>query len=831
MPLSRPRTALVRAAALLSLVACTGGGEGTTGPGAPTLTLSATSAAPATIVSGQLSGRTLPAGTVTATFNALVVRVTRLDDSSFAFAVPVVAPGAYPLVVTHLNGTLTGTLQVTAAPVIANPGAYVTSAIDIGEDALDALELELNAGVDDLAVDSTLRREDIARIRVLIADARSKAAVASPTERAQAAAYLAANAGALGITVSGGAFREKSGIVSTMQAELGAGACVDEDGVELSDAEECSAQLTTFGNNAVKRLLVLAASTAIAYVEGATFVGAVAAVVTAILVYKELARIQDETMRRFIAPVIAKLSIFGDEELREASGALRAAGTSAALVEPEYFVTATTRGFRVRGAYRSLQTTDVSIAGLAPMVGVARVIERITNGIRAAFLQRAIRPLVPATPRNVVTREIPQRYLRLAGVTPGSITGLAAVSDTSWMLRFTRSGITGDVPFTFDVIYAAPGQAVQEQTVSSVLIPTARFIARSLSSGFNGDGMCAEDANGTSYCWGRNQYGRLGDLTTTMRPRPTRLLTGTGLRGLSMGEHHACGLRATGLAECWGVSYAIGNVEARRTSTDRNTAGPVEGGFAYSMIDAGATSTCGLTASGARCWGPSFFAPPAGTTVAPAVGEAVLMPGSSGFSTITVGRSSWACGLTTAGSIRCVGQNNYAQLGDGTRTDRNSLVTLAGGLTWSAVAAGALHACALTTAGRAYCWGANGFGQIGDAFASSGTGSTLTPVPVSGNLVFTQIFAGDTHSCALTAAGKAYCWGTDRNSSLQLSNVPAPVNTPVSFKTLSTGRDLTCGIAVTGGGVFCWGDNSSGAVGIGAATFNEPVRTVVPPLP
>jgi alpha-tubulin suppressor-like RCC1 family protein len=62
-----------------------------------------------------------------------------------------------------------------------------------------------------------------------------------------------------------------------------------------------------------------------------------------------------------------------------------------------------------------------------------------------------------------------------------------------------------------------------------------------------------------------------------------------------------------------------------------------------------------------------------------------------------------------------------------------------------------------------------------------------------------------------------------------LQNVPAPVLTNVLFKSLSAGNLVTCGIARTGGGVYCWGSNNFGEAGIGAASNNVPVSAVVPP--
>jgi hypothetical protein len=141
-----------------------------------------------------------------------------------------------------------------------------------------------------------------------------------------------------------------------------------------------------------------------------------------------------------------------------------------------------------------------------------------------------------------------------------------------------------------------------------------------------------------------------------------------------------------------------------------------------------------------------------------------------------------ACVLTAAGGVKCWGWNAYGQVGDGTTTLRRTPVTVRGlssGV--SAISAGDWHTCALTTAGGALCWGYNQFGQLGD-----GTGThRLTPVPVSG------LSSGVT---AIAASG-----GLDER---------APGEDDL-------GGEHTCALT-TAGSVLCWGDGWFGQLGAGA---------------
>ena len=70
------------------------------------------------------------------------------------------------------------------------------------------------------------------------------------------------------------------------------------------------------------------------------------------------------------------------------------------------------------------------------------------------------------------------------------------------------------------------------------------------------------------------------------------------------------------------------------------------------------------------------------------------------------------------------------------------------------VTVGDFHSCALMTSGTIRCWGDNQYGQLGDGTTNFST----TPVTVTGITTATQIALGggfitDSHSCALLADG------------------------------------------------------------------------------
>jgi alpha-tubulin suppressor-like RCC1 family protein len=88
-----------------------------------------------------------------------------------------------------------------------------------------------------------------------------------------------------------------------------------------------------------------------------------------------------------------------------------------------------------------------------------------------------------------------------------------------------------------------------------------------------------------------------------------------------------------------------------------------------------------------------------------------------------------------------------------------------------------MHTCAVEETGAALCWGSNSMGQLGTE--SGSTPETSVPITVSNLPGANAISAGYTHTCAVTGAGTAHCWGTNTHGQLGNPNAGLEMDAPV----------------------------------------------------
>ena len=209
------------------------------------------------------------------------------------------------------------------------------------------------------------------------------------------------------------------------------------------------------------------------------------------------------------------------------------------------------------------------------------------------------------------------------------------------------------------------------------------------------------------------------------------------------------------------------------------------------------------------------------------------------------------CVITNSDQIKCWGDNRKGQLGgesnsgakvkigdENTETGLNlEDIKLGADRSAKQIAAGAAHTCAILDNDSVKCWGNNQFGQLGQGDdASRGTitgqmGDTLAPINLGTGRTAKQIALGANHSCAILDNGRVKCWGQNLHGQLGIGDT-AGSKTLIGDETEEMGDDLeytklgkiAVGLALGENhscallqdhSVQCWGDNQYGQLGLG----------------
>lgn len=196
-----------------------------------------------------------------------------------------------------------------------------------------------------------------------------------------------------------------------------------------------------------------------------------------------------------------------------------------------------------------------------------------------------------------------------------------------------------------------------------------------------------------------------------------------------------------------------------------------------------------------------------------------------------IGTGGWhTCAILSDASLKCWGNNNYAQLGIGVQYGHSTIpvdvcadVSCTENLrSIAAVSGNERHTCAVTTGGALKCWGSNYYGALGDGTTSDRT----APVDVTGlTSGVARVVTAREHTCALTTGGGVKCWGDEGGGRLGNGQSGCCPNrtTPQDVVGLGSGVTAidtlnahTCALT-SAGGVKCWGSNSNGQLGDGSS--------------
>jgi len=345
------------------------------------------------------------------------------------------------------------------------------------------------------------------------------------------------------------------------------------------------------------------------------------------------------------------------------------------------------------------------------------------------------------------------------------------------------------------------------------------------------DHACALDSGGKAYCWGQNNAGQLGvgdavdhDVPTPVSP-PSGSSAPLSFATISAGQTHNCGIATGGSTYCWG-SNDFGQL-GNGTTSFPSMPTAVLGSNAFLQVFAGGTHTCALDAAQqAYCWGRGAEGQLGnGSNTQSATPVAVTPPyAGAQFALITSG-GNHSCAIARTGDAYCWGQNDMGQLGDGNGgpgVQQSVPVAVSGGHKFKWLSAGLWHTCGITTSDETVCWGGSDFAGLasGSTTACQPERCTRNPTPVQANVKFARVWAGATHTCGLIPSGLAYCWGRGTSGELgsgqsqgaclppssaeTCSYAPVPVFGGSVYQGLAAGQAVTIAVKANGT-AYRWG--------------------------
>ncbi|HYF47077.1 MAG TPA: hypothetical protein VD926_12750 [Acidimicrobiales bacterium] len=203
------------------------------------------------------------------------------------------------------------------------------------------------------------------------------------------------------------------------------------------------------------------------------------------------------------------------------------------------------------------------------------------------------------------------------------------------------------------------------------------------------------------------------------------------------------------------------------------------------------------------------------------------------------------CAVLDNGTVKCWGENDEGQLGQGDTTARGDgpgemgsnlpAVSLGPSRTVAAVCAGGWQTCVVLDDATVRCWGDGDDGALGlGDTANRGDGpeemgTNLPPVQFGSGRTATSVSVGESHVCSRLDDGSVKCWGRNVAAQLGLGDQSSrgdgsgemgdslprvALGTGRTAAAVTVGTTHSCAV-LDDGARKCWGSNLKGELGQG----------------
>jgi alpha-tubulin suppressor-like RCC1 family protein len=324
----------------------------------------------------------------------------------------------------------------------------------------------------------------------------------------------------------------------------------------------------------------------------------------------------------------------------------------------------------------------------------------------------------------------------------------------------------------------------------------------------------ALQADGTIQGWGRNASGQLGDGTTDEQLNPvpvTSLIPTRPVQRVAAGSEHGLAIGPDGEVYAWGDNE-FGQLGDGST-TSHPLPAIVPGLSRITGVYAGTFSSMAVDADGV-VWAWGIDIPWRSGGFMTHNDLPTKLAGLPPIAALSVG-DSHVLAIAIDGTVYAWGANSSGQIGDGTFANRPSPVRVAGLSGIVDVSAYGLNSMALAANGTVYAWGSNSDGQLGVAGYERSA-----PVAVPGVPRAVDVGARGSLSLVVGVDGLVYSWGRSDVGELGDGGTTVTRSMPTRIHGLTGIQAVDAGGSFVvardaSGAVFAWGANQKGQLGGG----------------